>query len=78
MYLENAPRVLHAILHQSIVKQGNLFGVLFIGWLAELPSILDSFFTNITSDYIGVVGPGVVGSHEVAGKNTHQVVTPPY
>jgi len=29
------------------------------GQLAELPSILDSFYTSITSDYIGVdVGGG--------------------
>ena len=53
--------------------QGNLFGILFIGLLADLPAILDSFFNNTTSDFIGVVG-----SHKVAGKNTHQVVTPPY
>ena len=50
----------------SNVMQGNLFGILFVGLLAELPAILDSFFINTTSDYIGVVG-----------KNTHQVVTPP-
>ena len=25
-------------------------------YIAELPAILDSFFTNTTSDYIGVVG----------------------
>ena len=30
--------------------------VLFNGLLAELPAILDSCFTNTTSDYIGVVG----------------------
>ena len=60
----------YAILHQSTVIQSNLFGVLFIGLLA---AILDSFFTNTTSDYIGVVG-----SHKVAGKNTRQVVSPPY
>ena len=53
--------------------QGNLFDIHFIGLLAELPGILNSFFTNTTSDYIGVVG-----NHEVAGKNTCQVVTPPY
>ena len=67
--------------------QGSLFGILFIGLLADLPAILDSFFNNTTSDFIGVVGwgwlagggwLGVVGSHEVAGKNTRQVVTPPY
>ena len=73
VYLENAQRVFHTILHQSIVMQGNLFGILFIGLLAELPAILDSFFTNTTSDYIGVVG-----SHKVVGKNTCQVLTPPY
>ena len=58
MYLENAQRVFHAILHQSTVMQGNLFGIRFIGLLAELPAILDSFFTNTTSDYIGVVSWG--------------------
>ena len=83
MYLENAQRVFHAIPHHSTVMQGSLFGILFIGLLADLPTILDSFFNNATSDYIGVVGWGVVGwgvvgSHEVAGKNTRQVVTPPY
>ena len=73
MYLENAQRVFHAILYHSTVMQGSLFGILFIGLLADLPAILDSFFNNTTSDFIGVVG-----SHEVAGKNTRQVVTPPY
>ena len=68
MYLENAWCLVYEILHQSIVIQGNSVGVLFDGLLAELPAILDSFFTSTTSDYIGVVGWGVVGSHEVAGK----------
>ena len=36
------------------------------GPLAKLPAILDSFFTNTTSDLYGVFGWGV-GSHEVAG-----------
>ena len=79
MYLENAQRVFHAILHQSTVMQGNLFGILFIGLLGELPAILDSFFTNITTERFHRGGwLGVVGSHKVAGKNTRQVVTPPY
>ena len=79
MYLENAQRVFHAILHHSTVMQGSLFGILFIGLLADLPAILDSFFNNTTSDFIAGGGwLGVVGSHEVAGKNTRQVVTPPY
>ena len=78
MYLENAQSFFHAILHHSTVIQGNSFGVLFNGLLAELPAILDSFFTSTTSDFIGVVGcMGVVGSHEVAGKNIRQVLTPP-
>ena len=65
----------HAILHQSTVMQGNLFGILFIGLLAELPTILDIFLTNTTSDYIGVVGLGVVGEPRSGGeKNTRQVV----
>ena len=67
VYLENAWCLVYEILHQSIVIQGNSVGVLFDGLLAELPAILDSFFTSTTSDYIGVVG-----SHEVAGK-THAV-----
>ena len=58
VYLENAQRVFHAILHRSTVMQGNSFDILFIGLLAELPAILDSFFNNTASDYIGVVGWG--------------------
>ena len=46
------------ILYQSIVIQGNSAGALFDGLLAELPAILDNFFTSTTSDYIGVVGRG--------------------
>ena len=58
VYLENAQSFFHAILHHSTVIQGNSFGVLFNGLLAELPTILDSFFTSTTSDSIGVVGWG--------------------
>ena len=50
---ENAQRVFHAILHHSTVMQGSLFGILFIGLLAVLPAVLDSFFNNTTSDFIG-------------------------
>ena len=67
VYLENAWCLIYEILCQSIVIQGNSADALFNGLLAELPTILDSFFTNITSHYIGVVE-----SHEVAGK-THAV-----
>ena len=77
MYLENAQRVFHAILHHSTVMQGSLFGILFIGLLANLPAILDSFFNNTTSDFIGVVGWGWWGATKWRGK-TRQVVTPPY
>ena len=35
---------------------------LFDGLLADLPTILDSFFTYTTSDYIGVVGRGWWGA----------------
>ena len=70
VYLENAQSFFHAILHHSTVIQGNSFSVLFNGLLAELPAILDSFFTR--GGWLGVVG-----SHEVAGKNTRQVFTPP-
>ena len=59
--------------------QSSLFGILFIGLLANLPAILDSFFNNTTSAGFHRGGwLGVVGSHEVAAKNTRQVVTPPY
>ena len=71
MYLENAWCLVYEILHQSIVIQGNSVGVLFDGLLAELPTILDSFFTSTTSDHRGG-WLGVVGSHKVAGK-THTV-----
>ena len=77
MYLENAQRVFHAILHHSTVMQGSLFGILFIGLLADLPAILDSFFNNTTSDFIGVVGWGWWGATKRRRK-TRQVVTPPY
>ena len=33
----------HTILHHSTVIQGNSFGVLFNGFLAELPAFLDGF-----------------------------------
>ena len=52
----------------------NSFGVLFNGLLAKLPTILDSFLPiPQVITYIRVVE-----SHEVAGKNTCQVVTLPY
>ena len=70
VYLENAQRVFHAILHHSTVMQGSLFGILFIGLLADLPAILDSFFNNTTSDFIGVVGWGWWGATKWRGK-TH-------
>ena len=70
VYLENAQSFFHAILHHSTVIQGNSFGVLFNGLLAELPAILDSFFTSTTSDSIGVVGWGWWGATKWRGK-TH-------
>ena len=45
-----------------IVILGNSAGALFDGLLAELPTILDSFFTSTTSEYIGVVGWGWSGA----------------
>ena len=47
VYLENAWCLVYEILHQSIVIQGNSVGVLFDGLLAELPAILDSFFSPV-------------------------------
>ena len=55
---------------QFSTNLGNLFGVFFIGLLAELPAILDSFFTNTTSDYIGMVGWEWWGAIKWQGK-TH-------
>ena len=41
VYLENAQNFFHAlILHHSTVIQGNSFGVLFNGLLAELPAMV--------------------------------------
>ena len=57
--------------------QDNLFGILFIDLLAELPAILDSFNQYHKRLHRGG-WLGVVGSHDVAGQNTRQVVTPPY
>ena len=69
VYLKNAWCLAYAILHQSIVIQGNSVGVLFNGLLAELPTIVDSFFTSTTSDYIGVVGWGWWGAMKRWGKH---------
>ena len=55
VYLENAWCLIYAILHQSVVMQYNSNGVCFNGLLAKLFTILVSFLTSITSDYIGVV-----------------------
>ena len=65
VYLKNAWCLIYKILHQPIVIQGNSAGALFDGLLAELPAILDSFYTSTLSDYVGVVK-----SHEVEGKHT--------
>ena len=69
VYLKNAWCLVYVILHQSIVIQGNSVGVLFNGLLAELPTILDSFFTSTTSDYIGMVGWGWWGATKWQGKH---------
>ena len=45
-------------------------GLLSSGLLAELPAILDSFFTNTTSDFIGVVSWGWWGATKWWGENT--------
>jgi len=51
--------VLTHLLHQSIVIQYLSVNKLYKGQLAELPAILDSFYTTITNDHIGVeVGGG--------------------
>ena len=60
----------------STILQGNSFGVLFNGLLAELPTILDSFFTSTTSDYIGMVGWGWWGATKWRGKHTSSNDTP--
>ena len=70
VYLDNAWCLVYQLLHQSIVIQGNSAGALFDGLLAELPAILDSFFTSTTSKYIGVVGRGWWGATKWRGKHT--------
>ena len=62
MCLENAWCLFYTILHIF----GYTMDALFNGLLAELPTILDTF-TNITSDYIDVVGREWWGAMEVAG-----------
>ena len=56
--LENEWCLVYEILHQFIVIQGNSAGALFDGLLAELPAVLDRFFTSTTSHYMGMVGRG--------------------
>ena len=59
VYFKNVWCLVYEILHQSVVIQGNSVGVLLDGLLAELPAILDSFFTSTTSDYMEwLVGGG--------------------
>ena len=45
VYLNNAWCLVYQLPHQSIVIQGNSAGALFDGLIAELPAILDSFFS---------------------------------
>ena len=40
------------------------------GWIAELPTILDSFLSNTTSDLYGVVGRGWWGATKWRAKHT--------
>ena len=69
VYFENAWCLVYKILHQSVVIQGNSVGVLLDGLLAELPAILDSFFTSTTSDYIEwLVGVGGGGEPRSGGE----------
>ena len=64
--LRNSPSI-------YIVIQGNSVGVLFNGLLAELPAILNNFFTSTTSDYIGVVGWGWWGVTHTVARKKHTV-----
>ena len=52
------------------LKIRNSISVLSSGLLAEFPAILDSFFTNTTSDFIGVIGLAWWGATKWWGK-TH-------
>ena len=66
IHLENAMSCLCTFLCESIVIQCLSVDQLYKGQLAELPTILDSFYTTITNDHIGVeVGGG--GSHGSGG-----------
>ena len=48
VYLKNAWCLVHEILHQSIVIQGNSAGALFNSLLAELPEFFSSVSQMIT------------------------------
>jgi len=52
IHLEKARRCLFAFLHLSIVIQSLSDDQLCKGQIAELPTILDTFYTSITSDYL--------------------------
>ena len=61
LYLEKENRCLHEIHHNSIAIHSLSIHKLLNGYLAELPAILDRFFSgyaNTTSTYIGVEGGG--------------------
>ena len=61
LYLGKENRCLHAIHHHSVAIHNLSIHKLLNGWLAELPTIFDSFFTgyaNTTSTPIGVEGGG--------------------
>ena len=47
VHLDNAWCLVYQLLRQSIVIQGNSVSALFDGMLAELPAILDSFFSPV-------------------------------
>ena len=60
-------------LHQSKIIQGNLFGLATLHWL-KLPTFYIVFYRY--HNWRG--GLREIGSQEVAGKNTRQVVTLSY
>ena len=62
---------MHEIFHSSIAIYDLTINQQLSEYLAEMPTILDSFFicvANTTSAPIGWEGWGKEGSHEVAGK----------
>ena len=65
IYLENDQSCLHVFLHKSIAIQGNSLCLLYIGQLAELPTILDIFLLVQPIPLAFLQGGRTGGGHRV-------------